>query len=44
MKRSAALTLLLVGLVCSCLSREAPAQTAAGAKKVRVTLVRWPYT
>jgi len=44
MKRSVALVLLVVGLVRPCLAPAAPAQTGAGAEKVRVTLVRWPYT
>lgn len=44
MKRSVALLLLIVGLVFSSAARDAAAQTAGGAKKLAVTLVRWPYT
>ncbi len=44
MKRSVAFCVLVVGLVCSCVTRAAAAQDAAGARKVTVTLVRWPYT
>lgn len=44
MKRSVALLLLTIGLLCPCATREAPAQDGGGARKVTVTLVRWPYT
>jgi ABC-type glycerol-3-phosphate transport system substrate-binding protein len=44
MKRSVALLVLAVGLVLSCVAGESAAQDAAGAKKLTVTLVRWPYT
>lgn len=44
MKRSVALSVLIVGLVFSCVTRDTAAQKAAGAPRVTVTLVRWPYT
>ena len=42
MKRTAACLLLSVGLLCGGFYFLAAAQT--GARKVTITLVRWPYT
>ena len=44
MKRSVALVCLFAAVLVACGAREAAAQKAAGASKVTVTLVRWPYT
>jgi ABC-type glycerol-3-phosphate transport system substrate-binding protein len=44
MRRSVALLMLFVVIACSCVARGAAAQAAGGARKVTVTLVRWPYT
>lgn len=44
MKRCVAFLLLAVGLALPAAGLVAPAQGGAGAKKVTVTLVRWPYT
>ena len=48
MKRSVALLALVAGLLLSLAARGGAAQSApsvaAGARKVTVTLVRWPYT
>lgn len=44
MRRSVALLLLFVALAFVCAPRGAAAQAAGGARKVTVTLVRWPYT
>jgi len=44
MKRTVAFLLLAICLFLPTAARVAPARGGAGAKKLTVTLVRWPYT